>query len=194
MPGKTWDSVESETPDEILMARYAAGDVAGFEELFERYEARIHAFFARRTNSIERARDLYQELFLRVHRARDAYDPSRPFAPWLFQIAHRLLVDDRRRAYRSHEVPLDDREPRAALPDDEDRLADREQLDQLLDALSPDERHVLFASRIQGIGYLELAAQLGKSVDAVKKMASRATQRLRGGTRHIGTPIGCHTH
>jgi RNA polymerase sigma-70 factor (ECF subfamily) len=172
------------------MARYAAGDVDGFDELFRRYEARIHAFFVRRTGSIERARDLYQELFLRIHRARDAYDPTRPFAPWLFQIAHRLLVDDRRRAYRSHEVSLEDREPRSALPGDEDRLADREHLSQLLDALSADERHVLLSSRVEGVGYLELAAQLGKSVDAVKKMASRATQRLRVGTRHIVAPIG----
>ena len=194
MPRARPNTVGNETSDEILMARYAAGDVAGFDELFERYQARIHAFFVRRTGSIERARDLYQELFLRVHRARDAYDPSRPFAPWLFQIAHRLLVDDRRRAYRSHEVPLEDREPRATLPGDDDRVADREQLGQLLDALSAEERHILLASRVQGIGYLELAAQLGKSVDAVKKMASRATQRLRAGTRRIGAPIGCQTH
>lgn len=172
------------------MARYAAGDVEGFDELFRRYEPRIHAFFLRRTRSVERAQDLYQELFLRIHRARDAYDPTRPFAPWLFQIAHRLLVDDQRRAFRSHEVPLEDREPRSALPGSELQLAEREQLGQILDALSADERYVLVSSKLEGVGYSELAAQLGKTVDAVKKMASRATQRLRAAAAPRAAPIG----
>jgi RNA polymerase sigma-70 factor (ECF subfamily) len=175
------------------MARYADGDVGGFDELFRRYEARVHAFFLRRTGSVERARDLYQDLFLRVHRARDAYDPSRPFAPWLFQIAHRLLVDDQRRAYRAHEIPMDDRERHARQPGSEDRLADREQLGQILDALSSDERYVVLASKLEGVGYAELAACLGKSVDAVKKMASRATQRVRAASASTAASIALHT-
>jgi RNA polymerase sigma-70 factor (ECF subfamily) len=174
------------------MARYADGDVEGFDELFRRYEARIHGFFLRRTGSAERARDLYQELFLRIHRARDRYDPARPFAPWLFQIAHRLLVDDRRRAYRAHEVPLREHEARAEQPGDDDRMADREQIDQVLVGLSAVERYVLVSSRVDGVGYSELAARLGKSVDAVKKLASRATQRLRATTDHVAA-IGLQT-
>jgi RNA polymerase sigma-70 factor (ECF subfamily) len=171
------------------MARYADGDVEGFDELFRRYEARIHSFFMRRTGSAERARDLYQELFLRIHRAREAYDPKRPFAPWLFQIAHHLLVDDRRRAYRAHEIPFE-HEVGAGQPGDEERMAAREQLDRALVALSAEERFVLVSSRIDGVGYPELAARLGKSADAVKKMASRATQRIRAASHRIAAPIG----
>lgn len=165
--------------DEALMARYADGELQAFEELFQRYESRAYVFFLRRTGSPERAQDLYQELFLRIHRARHRYDPSRPFTPWFFQIAHRLLVDDHRRAFRSHEVPIDEREPRTAWPGSEDRVAGREQVAQILDVLSPEERYVVLSAKVEGIGYPELAEHLGKSVDAVKKMASRAIRRLR---------------
>jgi RNA polymerase sigma-70 factor (ECF subfamily) len=161
------------------MARYADGDAGAFEELFRRYEVRTYAFFLRRTASPERAQDLYQELFLRIHRARDRYDAERPFAPWLFQIAHRLLVDDQRRAYRSYEVSIGDRDPPAEHPGTEDQVGDREVLGQALAALSREERFVLVSSKLEGIGYPELAAQLGKSVAAVRKLASRALQRLR---------------
>lgn len=161
------------------MARYADGDARAFEELFQRYEPRAYAFFLKRTGSRERSQDLYQELFLRIHRARDRYDSSRPFSPWFFQIAHRLLVDDYRRAFRSHEVPIEEREPQTESPGSEVLVADREQVAQLLDALSPEERYVVLSAKVEGIGYSELAEQLGKSVDAVKKMASRAIQRLR---------------
>jgi RNA polymerase sigma-70 factor (ECF subfamily) len=161
------------------MARYAAGEADAFEELFRRWERRAYGFFLARTGSPERAEDLYQELFLRIHRARDVYDPARPFPPWLFQIAHRLLVDDRRRAFRSHEVAVEDRETRGEGPGSDDRVADREQAARLLAQFSPEERYVVLAAKVEGVGYAELAAELGKSVAAVKKLASRALLRLR---------------
>jgi RNA polymerase sigma-70 factor (ECF subfamily) len=169
-----------EAPDEVLMAHYAAGDAHAFGELFRRYEPRAYAFFLRRTGSPERAQDLYQELFLRIHRARDRYDAERPFAPWLFQIAHRLLVDDQRRAHRSYEVPIGAHEPLAERSGSEDQVGDRELLGQMLAALSGEEIYVLVSSKLEGVGYPELAAQLGKSAEAVRKLASRALQRLRG--------------
>lgn len=161
------------------MERYANGDGPAFDELFGRYEPRAFAYFLKRTRCPDRAQDLYQELFLRVHRARHVYDPRRAFAPWFFQIAHRLLVDDVRRAYRSQEIGLDEEPacaPRAAATD---CVAEREHLARILGELSDCERFVLVSAQSEGVGYPELAARLGKSVEAVRKIASRAAQRLR---------------
>lgn len=168
-----------EVPDECLMQRYIEGDSAAFDELFSRYEQRIYAFFFRRTRSEDRAKDLYQELFLRLHRSRSSFDPSRPFAPWFFQIASRLLVDDLRRAFRSHEVPLGDREATQCEASPERLVETSERAQRALVQLSAEERRVLVAAKVDGVGYAELAQELGKSRDAVKKLASRAMQRLR---------------
>ena len=165
--------------DECLMARYASGDAEAFDQLFRRYEPRAYAFFLKRTSSPQRAEDLYQELFLRIHRARNEFDSSRAFTPWFFQIAHRLLIDDQRRAFRAREVAANDFDAASALPTAESVAADREEVELLLDTLSPEERYVVVAAKMGGIGYPELADHLGKSVDAVKKMASRALQRIR---------------
>ena len=183
----------SQPADETLMERYADGDATAFDELFRRYEARAYVFFFARTRSSERARDLYQELFLRIHRARASYDPSRPFAPWFFQIARRLLVDDGRRAHRSREVPLEGHEPCTERFHGEARVADRERVGEILGALSSEERYVLLSAKVEGIGYPEIAIQLGKSVDAVKKLASRAMQRLRAAPPRSGAPCGLPT-
>ncbi len=166
-----------EVADEKLMARYVDGDVGAFDTLFRRFEPRAFSYFFKRTRSSERAQDLYQELFLRIHRARDSYDPARAFTPWFFQIAHRLWVDDQRRAYRSHEVPIGEHDPIAPTAGAD--LADRQELTQILDSLSPDERYVLVAAKVEGVAYPQLAAELGKSVDAVKQLASRAMRRVR---------------
>jgi RNA polymerase sigma-70 factor (ECF subfamily) len=188
MEGGSRHHADPDTPDEVLMARYADGDAAAFEGLFRRYEPRAYAFFVRRTGSRERAQDLYQELFLRIHRARDRYDAGRPFAPWLFQIARRLLVDDVRRAHRAHEVALGAHEPRDERPGCEDGLGDREAVGQALAALSGEERRILVASKLDGVGYPELAAQLGKSAEAVRQVASRALRRVRAASL-VAAPV-----
>lgn len=178
MPSRDPQSAGHEVNDEALMGRYVDGDAAAFDELFRRYEKRAFAYFAKRTRSAERAQDLYQELFLRVHRARHEYDVRRAFAPWFFQIARRLLIDDQRRAYRSHEISLEEMAPHTAVARLADPVCDRDELAHLLSGLSDVDRYVFLAAKGNGEGYSELAEELGKTVDAVKKMASRALQRL----------------
>ncbi len=165
--------------DENLMARYAAGDARAFDELFRRYESRAYTYFLRRTGSPERARDLYQTLFLRVHRARNAYDPRRPFPPWFFEIARRLVIDEIRRRFRAREVLRGDLDHEAGARADEHPRADLERIEEILRDLSSDERYVLLTAKVVGVGYPAIAAELGRSVVAVRKMASRAMQRLR---------------
>jgi len=177
-------------PDEALMVLYADGDAEAFDELFRRHESRAYAYFLKRTGSPDRARDLYQELFLRIHRGRHGYDPGRGFTPWFFQIAHRLLIDDQRRAHRCHEVPIDDREFPDAEPRGAQQVADREQVLSVLGELSSEERYILVSAKVEGIGYGDLARELGKSVAAVKKAASRAMQRLRAASGHRAAPAG----
>ena len=164
--------------DEVLMERYVGGDPTAFDELFRRYEPRAFSYFLRRTGSPDRAQDLYQDLFLRIHRARDSYDSRRSFSPWFFQIAHRLLIDDQRRAYRSHELSLEDQHQDAIAAPTRD-VSQRDELEQLLKGLSAEERHVLVRAKGEGVSYAQIASQLGKSIDAVKQMASRAARRLR---------------
>lgn len=170
---------ETEPSDETLMARYADGDPMAFATLFSRYERRVFVFFRRRTGSSERAQDLYQELFLRIHRAREGFDPNGLFAPWLFQIAQRLLIDDRRRAYRSREIALADHEPAAQAPSGEQGLAQREALGHALASLSSEEQQFVIGAKLIGIDYAELAVARGKSVEAVRQIVSRALRRLR---------------
>jgi len=168
-----------ELTDEALVKCYADGDPHAFEELFRRYEAVAYRFFLKRSGSPERARDQYQELFLRIHRARASFDCSRPFRPWLFQIARRLVLDDAERVSRARETEVDDWEARSEEPDTDERVATREQLQVLLGHLSPEERYLVLASKLEGVDYDELAARLQKSVSAVKKAVSRALRRMR---------------
>ena len=165
--------------DGRLMERYTDGDADAFTELFGRYERRAYRFFVARTRSEERAWDLYQDLFLRLHRFRQTYRAGEPFAPWFFQIARRVLLDDLRRDRSSREVSLESEIARSSENDAERRVADVEQAEQLLSLLSPEQGLVLLAGKVEGLGCAEIAQRLGKSVAAVKQVASRGLRKLR---------------
>jgi RNA polymerase sigma-70 factor (ECF subfamily) len=169
--------------DNALMDAYARGSQAAFEELFRRYEHRAYGYFLRRVRCEARAGDLYQELFLRLHRFRGTYDPGRPFEPWFFHIARNVLVDDWRRRYREAEVALEEARFVSAEPDAEARAAARESAARQLVDLTPEQARILVDAKVRGLDYAEIADTLSKSVDAVKQTASRTLRRLRAAPR-----------
>ena len=167
-----------EAPDRELMDRYAHGDTSAFDELFQRYEGRVYSYFLRRSRSADRARDLYQELFLRLHRFRSRFDPSQEFAPWFFQIARRVWLDELRRLHR--EARSD--EPASDLADEpvaERWLSARQEVGELLAVLPVAHAQVAVASKLGGAGYAELSRKLGKSEAALKQIGARALRKLR---------------
>lgn len=166
-------------PDNELMDLYARGSEAAFDELFRRYEARAYGYFLRRVACEGRAQDLYQELFLRLHRFRGSYDPGRPFEPWFFQIARSVVIDEWRQQQRRAEVVLNEAELRSQDADAERVVAAREEAGHVLDSLPPEHARILVDAKVRGLEHGEIAAALSKSVDAVKQAASRSLRRLR---------------
>ena len=165
--------------DSQLMERYALGEGKAFDELFRRYEGRVYAYFLRRTRSPDAARELYQELFLRIHRFRARFDPSQGFESWFFTIASHVFVDHLRRS-RGFEEPAEHAlRDRAQDCDAERQAIAREEAHRILAGLSPEQAAVLVAAKVGGFDYAEIAEGLGKTVAAVKQTASRTMRRIR---------------
>jgi RNA polymerase sigma-70 factor, ECF subfamily len=162
-----------------LMRRYALGDSEAFDELFRRHEGRAFRYFVRRTGSKERAQDLYQDLFLRLHRSRHRFDPSLPFEPWFYKLAHRVYLDDVRHAFGLRELAESDRDEASQEPDVERQALAAGEVGRLLRVLSAEQQRVLIASKLEGLGYREVARDLGKSVAAVKQEGARTLRKLR---------------
>ena len=145
------------TSDEILMAAYQAGNEAAFTELFERHGGSVYGFLARRLPERALADDLYQEVFLRLHRARHTYDSRRPFRAWLFGIVHNLLVDALRQQRRLPHGPSLD-----AAPGDTGEIA-----------------HALEVAALAAVGQrsLEEDAGLRETARALERRAERTAAR-----------------
>lgn len=78
--------------DEELMTLYQSGDYAAFECLYQRHSGRVFQYLKGKV-SVEVAKDLLQEIFMKIHRSRDQYLEQYPFLPWLFTITRNQLND-----------------------------------------------------------------------------------------------------
>ncbi|MEL6546503.1 MAG: RNA polymerase sigma factor [Myxococcota bacterium] len=169
--------------DEQLMSAYCAGDQAAFRELFGRYGERLALAALRIVGDEAAARDVVQQTFLQLHRARNDYDPSRSFRPWLYTIAMNLARDERRRQGRRREDALD-MEPEADLgaQHPEQVVATQERrrvMASALATLSEDQRQVVVLHWYEGLSFPEIAQTTGAGLSAVKVRAHRAYKKLR---------------
>jgi RNA polymerase sigma-70 factor, ECF subfamily len=167
--------IESE-PLERLMRRYQDGDITAFDALYAAVAPSLLQYLAALARDRERGRDLVQETFLQVHRARHTYRPPLPIRPWLFAIArHVWLMDQRTRSRRplaTGELP--DLPVRGAV----ERLADRATIRRALARVAPDRREALLLHHLWGFSFAEIGQMLGISTDAAKLRSSRGIRDL----------------
>lgn len=162
--------------DEELMVRVQHGDAAAFTTLFERHRVPLHGYVLRMTRDPETAADIFQETFLRVHRARATWTSTEAsFRSWLYRIATNALRDRHRHAQRRPES-LVETEPFGVT---RDHPAERMMLERALDALPEPMREAFVLGAVHGLDHHELAAALDCTPDTARARLSRARARLR---------------
>jgi RNA polymerase sigma-70 factor (ECF subfamily) len=171
--------------DVQLMLAFREGDAAAFDALFRRWAGPLLRFLERMVRDSGVAEELTQEVFLRVHRARDRYAPEARFSTWLYRIATNLALNELRRPrhrapHRSAEdeeaPPLVGAEP---APDDvahARRLG--EQVERELGRLPEKQRAALCLAAVEGLSYAEVAGALDVTEKAVKALVHRARATL----------------
>ena len=167
----------------IQLAR--EGDQAAFGRLVAAYQTPVYNLAYRMLGSAAEAEDAAQEAFLRAYIHLKSYDPQRPFSTWLFSIASHYCIDQLRRR-RITWLPLEDEFAlpvrfTSANPGPEATAARREQQDQmqqLLDVLSPTDRAAITLHYWYDYSYQEIAQTLDLTVSAVKSRLYRARRAL----------------
>ena len=182
-------------PDVRLMMRAKEGDEAAFEELVANYQNRLIGIFHHMLRDREAAEDLAQDVFLRVYRARDGYQPTAKFSTWLFRIANNLASNTRRSKGRRKEVPFAVREsgplgirPEEQLAVEKSALMPTRQLHKsemrvvvrdALETLGERQKMALLLHKFEDMSYADIGEAMELSTAAVKSLLSRARESLR---------------
>ena len=181
--------------DAELMLRVKDGDERSFADLLSKHRAPVINYLYRMVQNAAIAEELAQDVFLRVYRARNSYEPTAKFTTRLYRIATHVALNflrDGRHARNA--APLDgpDGEPihelRTAEPSVEDRLVAQTrtlEIRRAIQTLPEKQRAAVILHKYHELDYREIAASLQCSKSAVKSLLFRAYETLRGRLAHL---------
>lgn len=182
--------------DSELMLRVRAGDQASFSLLLEKHRTPVIHFLYRMVQNQAVAEELAQEVFLRVYRSRETYEPTAKFTTWLFRIATHLALNwirDNRNT--RNQDSLDEQVLDGAVRQVADRLPSVEQrmvresrmaeIRQAIESLPAKQRAAVLMHKYEELEYAQIAKVLECSESAVKSLLFRAYETLRGRLAHF---------
>lgn len=182
--------MDGEAGDEELMQRYRDGDAAAFETLYARHKGALYRYFLRQCSNESLAEELFQDVWMKLIKARDRYEPRASFSTWLYTLAHNRLVDHYRRS--GHRAALHESTgrtdpetlPGAASETPDQRTHSRllvERLLELLKGLPGPQREAFLLREEGGLGVEAIAVATGVSKETAKSRLRYALRRLRDG-------------
>lgn len=175
----------SKTDDLRLMRRVAAGDEAAIEELYDRFSSLVYRMAYQVMPTRADADDVVQEVFVRLWRTADRFDPKRAaLVTWVMLIARRHMVDRLRRTQARIRT--------AAIADEAIQMAPEAHPGE---GMEQDERVAVLLARINSLPELQqtvvkraylggqtlkqIGIELGVPLGTIKSALSRALVRLR---------------
>jgi len=154
--------------DEKLMNLYAEGEYDAFKVLYKRYKAKIYSYINRKVFDSDMREEVFQNIFMKLHKTRGLYNDDFLFAQWIYTIARTSVLDFlKKRKIETVEFF--------------EIASDNETLDVEIDlsSLSQKEKSVIELKYFSDQDYEEIAKQLNLTNSNVRKIASRAITALR---------------
>jgi len=187
------------SPADEAMTRYAQGDAAAFDAVYEGVTPRLEAYLRRHVRGTTRVEDIIQQTFLQIHAARGTFNAGAEVFPWALAIARRLMFDVGRKARREEYRDMrdeDELEAKAeitrAVASGEELLEAREigeRLSAAYDRLSEPQRVAFELVKTSGLSHAQAATVAGTSVTGIKLRVHRAYVALRAALDEARAPL-----
>jgi RNA polymerase sigma-70 factor, ECF subfamily len=171
-----------------LVRRCRAGDGAAWEEIVQTYSRRVYNLAYRFTSRADTAEDLTQDVFVRIYRSLEQYNPKQgDLQNWLMRLARNLIIDDYRKRQRAPQDEIaDDLEDhkyhlRSAGNSVQREMERRElgaQVQAGIDKLSADLRTCVILRDIEELSYQEIVDLLKIPEGTVKSRINRGRIEL----------------
>lgn len=166
-----------------LLLQLRAGDESSFAQLYALYSPRMFGFLLKLTKKEDAAREILQEVFIRLWEKRVSLDPDKSFRSYIFRIAENCVVDFFRKAAQDKKLGkhLMDQASERYLHVEE-HLFEREKnamLNQAVNLLPPQRRRVFELCKVEGKSYKEVSLLMGISVSTISDHLLKATRAIR---------------
>ena len=165
----------------MSVASEGSDDRTFIEQLFALHHGEIYAYIYRMVRDADVAADFAQDTFIKAYKAQDSLEDRAKARAWLYQIAHRIVLDEMRRRRIVRFLPWTG-ESRGAAPSAEHLAMEMRLSGPLARALAriPErQRAALLLAEVNDLTGLELADTLGESHVAARALLTRARESLR---------------
>jgi RNA polymerase sigma-70 factor (ECF subfamily) len=193
---KDMEAVAALERDAQLMLRVRQGDETSFALLLERHRVPVVNFLHRMVQNRAVSEELAQEVFLRVYRSRETYEPTAKFTTWLFRIATHLALNWIRDGKKEKNNESLNEELVEGV---ERQVADRQpsieqamiyevkvrEIRKAIEALPEKQRAAVLMHKYQGLDYSQISGALSCTESAVKSLLFRAYETLRLRLAHL---------
>lgn len=187
--------MEKGLTDEDLMLRYRDGDVAAFGQLYNRHKGGLYRYLLRKCGNEATSEELFQDVWMKLIKARERYEVKAKFTTYLYQLAHNRFVDHYRKQKTSDSINQlhGDCEVDTLAGDlqgqPEQKVVLQEQaqtLLQLIDLLPDEQREVFILREEEGMSIAEIAEVTNVNVETAKSRLRYAVNKLRTGMLEDG--------
>ncbi|MEX2595184.1 MAG: RNA polymerase sigma-70 factor [Anditalea sp.] len=169
---------KDDTRNQQLAKKLKEGDIAAFDALFYAFEPALYAYAMKLTHSAEDAKEVVQEVFLKVWEKREQIDPQYNFDSFLYTIAKNLVYNKAKHraygfAYKEHVALYGSQTENVT-----ENMVHFNEMDVLIQSvcrqLPPVRKEVFMLSRIEGLSHSEIAEKLNTSTSNVKNHIHKA--------------------
>lgn len=179
------------TKDPDLISLSLQGEEHAFRMLVNRYRARIYSFVLGIVKDPEDARDISQEVFIKIYRHLEKYDSRWKFSNWLYKIAQNMAIDflkKRRYEMVSIDSPYETMDgeitfqipSKGPLPDRElEHVEIAAMISHAITELRPELRSAIVLHYLEGKTYAEISEIFDIPIGTAKSLLFRARQLLR---------------
>lgn len=172
------------------MKAYQAGDEQAFHSLYDRHSRRVYGYLRKKMRRPEEVDEVFQAVFVKLHKSRSGFDPSLAFTAWLFVLVKSVLLDHWRKTLPANQMQssLSLEEVISSDPSDNAEAAMTsnempEGMAHALQVLPDDQRQIVQLRVLDELSYEEISKRIAKSPANVRKILSRALKQMRN---HLG--------
>lgn len=160
------------------------GDSSAFKLVYETYKDKVHSLGYYMTGDREAAKDITQQVFLKVFTSILTFQYKASFSSWLFRLAMNVCRDYQRSVQRmklfSSDVPVSLTSYDSAPSQEENLFKERmsETVQKVVMRMSPKLRTVIILKYIEDLSYSQIAELLGCSIGTVSSRLNRSHKIL----------------
>ena len=169
---------------DITLARAASdGDMAAFEEIYNRHHRRVYSICLRMLQNTSEAGDLTQDVFIQLYRKIGSFRGDSAFTTWL----HRMTVNQVLMHFRKRNVKYEKTTEEGETPEQivsgtanpgKMRIVDKISLENAIEQLPAGYKNVFLLHDVEGFEHEEVARILGCSVGTSKSQLHKARLKL----------------